>query len=108
MIQIHRLKSTLNGTRPKFIHRCRAGFNLAIFPLAATLLLIAILLVICEVGPGALPRAFLTFAKRAPRIMASLGLLVASKRATIVKYVLSRSRWYGASSNQHEACRIGQ
>ena len=59
MTQIYRSRNTLNGTRPKFVHWCRAGFNLAIFPLAATLLLIAIIL-ICEVaklGPG-LPRAF--------------------------------------------------
>ena len=56
MTQIYRLRNTLNGTRPKFVHSgwCRAGFNLAIFPLAATLLLIAIIL-ICEVGPGAAP-----------------------------------------------------
>ena len=52
-----RSSNTLNGTRPKFVHWCRAGFNLAMFPLAATLLLIAIIL-ICEVGPGAAPRAF--------------------------------------------------
>ncbi len=57
LTQAYRLRSALNGTRPRFIRRCRAGFNLAIFSLAATLLLIAIIL-ICEVGPGAAPRAF--------------------------------------------------
>ena len=56
--QIYRLRNTLNGTRPKFVHWCRASFNLAIFPLAATRTLLLIAILICEVGPGAAPRAF--------------------------------------------------